>query len=72
MGELPPGIDIDNLDDLLSTLSPSVMEALGIKMDDSGERISLDGTACGCVRGCVRGCDRAYNMWWWSKSWSRS
>lgn len=30
MGELPPGVDIDNLDELLAALPPALLEAAGI------------------------------------------
>jgi len=41
MGELPPGLDIDNLDALLASMPPGMMEELGIDDDmlrgDGGE-----------------------------------
>lgn len=36
MGELPPGIDLDNLDELLASLPPSLAGALGIGEADLG------------------------------------
>jgi hypothetical protein len=51
MGELPPGIDTNNLDELAAALTPSTLKALGI---DEGALLLGGGDGGACLTGLKR------------------